>query len=38
MDEGVIRELLERHVKKITDPSVADQVPEMSEKFLDLSQ
>ena len=38
MDEGVIRELLERHVKKITDPSMADQVPEMSEKFLDLSQ
>ena len=34
MDEHLVRELLERHVKKVTDPSMADQVIEF--KFLDL--
>ena len=34
MDEHLVRELLERHVKKVTDPSMADKVIEF--KFLDL--
>ena len=36
MDEALVRELLERHVKKVTDPSIADRVPEISAKFLDF--